>query len=345
MATVDVTVRGAGVFGLSVAYACATRGARVRVIDPNGVAAGASGGLVGALAPHVPENWNAKKQFQFESLMMAEAFWAEVEERSGVATGYVRSGRLQPLADDHSVGLARAREETSKQLWHGLAGWEVVPASGDVWEPPSETGLLVRDTLSALIHPRTATQALADAVRGLGGEVAAEGLEEGAAVWATGWQGLVEMSEKAPRQIGNGVKGQAALVRYDAAGAPQLFADALHIIPHLDGTVAVGSTSEREFDAPDTTDEALDDVLARAIAAMPVLEGAEVLERWAGVRPRSRSRAPMLGRHPQIEGAFVVNGGFKIGFGMAPKVGEVMADLVLEGRVTYPDDFDVSRNL
>jgi len=58
MATVDVTVRGAGVFGLSVAWACAKRGASVRVIDPYGVASGASGGIVGALAPialpHLP---------------------------------------------------------------------------------------------------------------------------------------------------------------------------------------------------------------------------------------------------------------------------------------------------
>ncbi|SHH04924.1 glycine oxidase [Cognatiyoonia sediminum] len=345
MATVDVTVKGAGVFGLSVAYACAKRGARVRVIDPNGVAAGASGGLVGALAPHVPENWNAKKQFQFESLMMSEAFWAEVEDRSGLSTGYVRSGRLQPLADDHAVELARAREETSQELWQGQAVWEVVHASGAAWEPPSGTGFLVRDTLSALIHPRSATRALADALRGLGGEIASDGSDEGAVVWATGWQGLVEMSDKAPRQIGNGVKGQAALVRYDAAGAPQLFADALHIIPHLDGSVAVGSTSEREFNEPDATDAALDDVLDQARAAMPVLADSEVLERWAGVRPRSRSRAPMLGRHPQIDGAYVANGGFKIGFGMAPKVGEAMVDLVLEGRVTYPDDFDVSCNL
>ncbi|MEO9863790.1 FAD-dependent oxidoreductase, partial [Yoonia sp.] len=78
MAIADVTIMGAGVFGLSVGYACAVRGAAVQIIDPNGVAAGASGGLVGALAPHVPENWNSKKAFQFESLMMAEAFWTEV---------------------------------------------------------------------------------------------------------------------------------------------------------------------------------------------------------------------------------------------------------------------------
>ena len=89
----------------------------------------------------------------------------------------------------------------------------------------------------------------------------------------------------------------------------------------------------------------LDDILERAFAAMPVLRNAPVLERWASVRPRSRSRAPMLGLHPYRDGEFVANGGFKIGFGMAPKVGEVMADLILEGRVTYPDEFDVSQNL
>ena len=48
-----MTVRGAGIFGLAIAWTCARRGAAVRVIDPGGPGAGASGGLVGALAPHV----------------------------------------------------------------------------------------------------------------------------------------------------------------------------------------------------------------------------------------------------------------------------------------------------
>lgn len=332
MATADVTVMGAGVFGLSVAYACARRGAFVRVIDPAGVAAGASGGLVGALAPHVPENWNAKKAFQFESLMMAGAFWGEIEDLTGADVGYARSGRLQPLADDRAVTLARARVLTAAELWEGKAVWEVVEAGNDAWMPPSPSGLVVRDTLSALIHPRRATRALADAVVALGGEVVVEGPREGRVVWATGWVGVAEIG-------GNGVKGQAALLRYDAIGQPQLFADALHIIPHGDGTVAVGSTSEREFDDPVATDAALDDVLTRAVAAFPVLAGAEVIERWAGVRPRSKSRAPVLGVHPLRVGQFIANGGFKIGFGMAPKVGGIMADLVLEGRDEVPEGF------
>ena len=64
MATDKLTVRGAGIFGLSIAWVLPQRGAQVQVIDPDGVGAGASGGIVGALAPHVPENWNPKKQFQ-----------------------------------------------------------------------------------------------------------------------------------------------------------------------------------------------------------------------------------------------------------------------------------------
>lgn len=332
MATIDVTVMGAGVFGLSVAYACAVRGASVRVIDPHGIASGSSGGLIGALAPHVPENWNDKKAFQFDSLIMADAFWRKVSELAGADVGYFRSGRLQPLADDRAVELARARALSAQNLWQGKAVWTVEAAGSSTWMPPSPSGLVVHDTLSGLIHPRRATRALADAVVALGGEVVRKGATVGKIVWATGWAGMKEIG-------GNGVKGQAALLRYDAIGQPQLFADALHIIPHGDGTVAVGSTSEREFDAPFQTDAALDDVLARAFAAFPVLAGAEVVERWAGVRPRSKSRAPVLGLHPIRTGEYIANGGFKIGFGMAPKVGEVMADFILDGHDAIPEGF------
>ena len=332
MATVDVTVMGAGVFGLSVAYACAQRGAKVRVIDPNGVAAGASGGIVGALAPHVPGNWNPKKAFQFESLIMAEEFWRGVCTLAEADAGYLRSGRLQPLADDHAVELARARAEGAMTLWEGKAVWEIAQTGDAQWMPPSPTGLIVRDTLSALIQPRRATRALAKAVEVLGGEVLQTGHRAGKVVWATGWAGMQEVG-------GNGVKGQAALLDFDAAGSPQLFADALHIIPHTDGTVAIGSTSERIFEDPETTDGQLDDVLARAIAAFPVLAGAAVIDRWAGIRPRSKSRAPVLGNHPTRAGEYIANGGFKIGFGMAPKVGQVMADLLLDGTDAIPDGF------
>lgn len=343
---VDVTVRGAGIFGLSIAWACARRGARVRVIDPDGPGAGASGGLVGALAPHVPENWNTKKAFQLESLRMAEPFWTEIEATGGVSPGYARLGRLQPLADEKSVQLARQREDQSRQLWRGVAEWRVVPAGAlGHWAPPSPTGWIVHDTLSARLHPRRACAALAAALQVRGVPVLNEGADAGSVIWATGAAGLAALSAELGKPVGGAVKGQAALLRFDARDAPQIFTDGLHLVPHEDGTLALGSTSERDFDTPDDTDGQLDDLIARACVAMPVLHGAEVIERWAGLRPRSRSRAPMLGEHPLKAGTFVANGGFKIGFGMAPKVAEVMADLVLEGRDTIPDEFRIDASL
>lgn len=339
-------MRGGGIFGLSVAWACVQRGARVRLVAPNGIADGASGGVVGALAPHTPERWNPKKAFQFDSLIMARTHWLEVEEVSALPTGYARSGRLQPLADERALALAREREGQAAELWQGKASWQVKPADAfGPWAPTSATGFVVHDTLSALLHPRHATTALARAFERKGGQIVTDAPTEGAEVLATGYAGLMELSREHHRIIGNGVKGQAALLRHDAAGQPQLFADALHIVPHHDGTVAIGSTSEREFDDATTTDTQLDHVIARAIAAFPVLAGAKVITRWAGVRPRARSRAPMLGAYPGRAGVFIANGGFKIGFGMAPRVGEVMADLLLDGNDTIPDDFRVEASL
>jgi glycine oxidase len=52
----------------------------------------------------------------------------------------------------------------------------------------------------------------------------------------------------------------------------------------------------------------------------------------------------MLGAWPDRPGHFVANGGFKIGFGMAPKIAHVMIGLMLEGRDAIPDGFHVMDN-
>ncbi len=338
MARVDVTVRGAGIFGLSIAWACARRGARVRVIDPSGPGAGSSGGLVGALSPHVPEAWNAKKAFQLDSLLMAESWWRAVEAASGLEAGYARTGRLQPLADARAVDAAHARALGAVDLWQGRADWRLVPVTGAQWEPASPSGWLVEDTLSARVSPRMALAALVGAVRAMRGEVLREADAAGIVVHATGLAGLEALSAALGWKVGQGVKGQALALRFAAADRPQLFVDGLHIVPHADGTVAIGSTSESSWQT-DGPDGQLDGLLGRAIAALPVLSGAEVVARWAGVRPRAVSRAPILGQWPGRAGHFVANGGFKIGFGMAPKVAEVMADLILDGQDGVPDAF------
>lgn len=337
-----MTVLGAGIFGLCCAWALAARGASVQVIDPAGVGAGASGGVVGALAPHTPENWNDKKQFQFESLILSREFWPQVEAASGAPTGYLSVGREQPLRDGRAVALALTRTEGAQALWQGKASWEIRPKGQ--WDLAEDLPV-VHDTLSAHLHPRQAVQALAQGLHQHGVSILKDGPHDGLVLHATGWAGLQAVSKHHSRTMGGGVKGQAAVFGCDARGLPQLYLDTLHIMPHANGTVAVGSTSENTFDQPTGTDAGLDAVIGQARALVPALQDAPVTQRWAGVRPRARSRAPMLGQYPGRPGQFIANGGFKIGFGMAPKVGQVMADLLLEGRQTYPDAFDVSASL
>ncbi|HRO15062.1 MAG TPA: FAD-dependent oxidoreductase, partial [Paracoccus sp. (in: a-proteobacteria)] len=197
--------------------------------------------------------------------------------------------------------------------------------------------------------PRRAGESLAAAIRGAGAKVV-EGAgpqhpdahrDDVPVIWATGAQGLAALGADLGRLAGSGVKGQSALLEYAAPDAPQVFADGLHVVPHADGTVAVGSTAERDFTDGHSTDDQLEALIGRACAMCPALEGAAVVDRWAGIRPRAVSRAPLLGPWPGRPGHFVANGGFKIGFGMAPAVAGIMADLILTGEDRIPPGFKV----
>ena len=336
MSSEAVTVVGGGIFGLSIAWEIARRGHPVRVFEASRIGAGSSGGTVGALAPHAPEAWNAKKQAQLESLLAAERFWAGVAAAGGIDPGYARTGRLQPVGDRLK---AEARIAGAAAHWPDSVGMRIVE---DGASPVARRGAWLFDSLSARLAPRQALAALAAAIRGQGGSI-----EEGVgmlapeavpapAIWATGAPGLVALSAELGRAVGSGVKGQSALLGFDGGRSAQVYIDGVHVVPHGDGTVAIGSTSEREFTdaAPDAQ---LDALVARARLLVPALACAPVLDRWAGIRPRAASRAPLLGAWPERPGHWVANGGFKIGFGMAPWVAAAMADVVLDDHDRIPE--------
>jgi glycine oxidase len=46
-----------------------------------------------------------------------------------------------------------------------------------------------------------------------------------------------------------------------------------------------------------------------------------------------------------VASEYIANGGFKIGFGMAPKIAQVMANLILEDRDDIPNGFRVEKSL
>lgn len=331
-----ITIIGAGVFGLACGHAFARRGAAVRVIEATRIGAGASGGQVGALAPHDPAQWNDKKQIQLEALIAAGDYWAEVARAGGTDPGWARTGRISTPQGDVAAKLAGAARH-----WPGFS-----LRLEDIDHPLLGAGEVLFDTLTARISPRRACAALAAAIRALGGVI-----EEGAGprhpdefsplpgpcIWATGAAGLDMLSADLGRDMGRAIKGQSASLRLSLPDAPQLFLDGLHVVPHADGTLAIGSTTERDFDRPETTDMALDSLIARARALCPPLADAPVTERWAGLRPRAQSRAPLLGPWPGRDGHWVANGGFKIGLAMAPWAGEALAGWIAGGPCLVPE--------
>ena len=106
-----------------------------------------------------------------------------------------------------------------------------------------------------------------------GCEFLLEGKNQGKVIWATGIHDLRRISKKLEKNFGSGVKGQAALFKLTKPQSVQLFAETLHFIPHFDGTLAVGSTSESSFDQEDTNDDNLQALMVKASKILPELDG------------------------------------------------------------------------
>lgn len=374
----DVLVVGGGVMGLWAALKAGRAGHRVLLVDRDRIGGGASGGLLGALMPHLPDRWNAKKQFQFEALVRLEDEIHALESDTGLSTGYRRCGRLIPLGKPHLADLARRQAADAVDTWAtpdrrfrfdllgspdacGSAEWPAADAM--------EHGL-VRETLAARISPRGLLAALAAALQALPNVEVAEGLglaaldpAKGVALFGDGgsvpfgtcvlsaglesFPLIQSLDPELRHPVGTGVKGQAALFRADIPDdMPILYSDGIYAVPHEGGLVAVGSTSEMSFDAPLTTDDRLDLVIERACLMAPVLRKATLVERWAGVRPKAIGRDPMAGLHPDFPRLAILTGGFKISFGVAPALADAVVAQMTNGSPSgLPSSFDPATHL
>ncbi len=369
----DLLVVGGGIVGLWVARLAGQAGLSVVLLEAAKIGSGASGGLLGALMPHMPERWNPKKQFQFDALVSLETKIAEIEAETGLACGYRRCGRLLPLAKPHHADLAidwAADAQTRWQTPTGGYSWQLLDrAPAQDW--PAVRSMphgLVLETLAARVNPRRYLTALA---AGLGGDVttiegdalhgvvpatgvatttAGRSIKAGSVVLTAGHAGfalLERLTGRPSTDFGIGVKGQAALLEADIDPAwPLVFQDGTYVVPHEGGVAAVGSTSETTFASGTETDGQLDDVVAKAAALCPALAGAPVIERWAGIRPKAVKRDPMIGPVPGYGGLFVATGGFKITFGIAHEMARCVLDFALEGRGEgIPQSFRIEHHL
>ncbi|WP_424982396.1 NAD(P)/FAD-dependent oxidoreductase [Maritalea sp. S77] len=362
----DLIIIGGGIVGLWSAYFAAQRGLKTVLVEEHGIAAGASGGLLGALMPHSPDRWNAKKQFQFEALTQLPSLVDELESRTGQQVGYQRVGRLAPILKDHHVDEVARRAEGAKEFWQADAGtfamqqMEAGPAENWPAADAMPFGVAV-ENLSARLSPRKLIMALAGALHGsidlrFGTRAAFLGekqvtLGDGSVLYSdkilvsAGLASFDMLRPYAPQIAGRGVKGQAAMLGTNLdPNLPIIYSDGIYLIVHDDGTTAIGSTSEKEFKEGRETDHLLDEVIEKARLLSPLIKDAPVIERWAGVRPQAQGRDPLVGALPNNEWLYVATGGFKISFGIAHLMAQAVIGAAIEDTDApqIPDAFQPS---
>ena len=365
----DLLIAGAGVAGLWLAVKAARAGLSVMLVERGNPGDGASGGFLGALMPHGPERWNGKKEFQFRALVDLEDEVARLEAETGEHCGYRRVGRILPLTSERSRIVATHQHADAQANWGARFGYEVrhTPDRSDWPNILRAPHGIVHETLSARISPPGLIAALLSRLAvmpnielRLGtavvdvapGERRAD-LSDGTSV-AFGHVALANGIDAFPmiarlmrlpaHALGGGVKGQAALL--DAGAPPDLplvYDGGVYVIAHENGRVAVGSTSENEFDDPRATDHRLDEVVRRARKLCPFIREAPVIRRWAGVRPKAVGRDPMLGPVPGAPCVLAMAGGFKISFGIAHRMADCLVAQIAGGEgPETPESFSVA---
>ncbi|WP_288425803.1 FAD-binding oxidoreductase [uncultured Agrobacterium sp.] len=372
--SVSLLIIGGGIMGLWAAVKAERLGIDTLLVDADHVGSGASGGLLGALMPHMPDRWSDKKQFQFDALLSLEDEIARLEAETGLSAGYRRCGRiiplpkpqLRPIAERHNQEAAANWEQQGRRFhWHVL---DAPPVTNWVSDAAGEAGF-VHDTFAAKVSPRALVAALshmltsATHVRVLEGcgvaSLDAHGVAHlangdsvsfGHAIVSAGHSSFPLLANafrvSAERPLGQGVKGQAALLKAEIDPAkPVVFLNGLYVVPHEDGTVAIGSTSEEEFAEPFATDAKLEALIEQARAIVPTLAQAEVVERWAGLRPKAIGRDPMVGalaQHPRI---VALTGGFKVSFGLAHRLADAALCAVQGREMDVPASFTVEDHI
>lgn len=111
----------------------------------------------------------------------------------------------------------------------------------------------------------------------------------------------------------------------------------VYLIPRSDGRILVGATVEEAGFDKRTYAPTIQRLRRAAIALIPELRNAKILEDWAGLRPGTPDALPILGE-TSTRGYFVATGHFRDGILLAPITSQQMTQ-VIEGK---EPDYDLA---
>ena len=348
----EICVLGAGLIGLSIARELALRGARVRLFDPAPPARAASWAGAGMLAPYTEAiEDRALRELCIFSLDLYPDFVAALAEQTGFDPELRREGTLQLALDEAShAALSRRvaalqREGVAASMLDRSAVREMEPqldgaflgASFVLAEAQIDNRRLGRALLAACVRAGVrieaeeggvAIEADARRVRGLRtrrGFVAAETVINAAGAWA----GVIDGVPDHVRVPVVPIKGQ--MVAVDTRGHLPLrrvvWTPLPYLVPRNDGRLLIGSTMERSGFDVRVTAGAVASLIERAAAAVPAIARMPLIETWAGLRPGTPDRSPLLGE-TALGGYVLAAGHERNGILLTPATARLIADAV-----------------
>jgi glycine oxidase len=329
--TWDTIIVGGGIIGLSLALGLRRRGQKVLVVErgePGREASHAAGGM---LADHGDEFPAALKPLAVASARMYPEFAHELQDESGIQVDLRDDGTILLHDDGRANSLPKALSELEPEL----SGWD--KTASYLEERSVDPRALVAAALKAARHREvdissgsevTEITVLAGRVNGV--KTARSHYHAAAVVNCAGaWAGQFPALGFPTRPV----KGQILSV----VGGPKLRhvvrAPGTYLIPRTDGRLVIGATAEDAgFDK--RTDAGTIQRLIRAAERLaPGIQKAQLHEAWAGLRPGTPDKLPILGE-TGTPGYFAATGHFRDGILLAPVTGEAMAELIVSGKTS-----------
>ena len=358
-----VTIIGAGILGASAAWHLARAGARVTLLDPmlDGRATAAGAGIVCPWpSTRTDPRWYdlaAAAARAYPALIDALAAEGETD------TGYRVVGALILPGPDGTLDETEARLRTRlPQAPEAGTVTRLPPGGARALVPPLHPDLpalhlsggarvdgrrLAASLLRAAqrhgarLVPAAATALLLDGPR-IAGAATAEATFEAdetllcAGAWAPPLLAPLGLALPVEPQ-----RGQIAHLHLRGAATeawPVLLPLSGHyLLAFEDGRVVAGATRETGsgFDHR-LTASGVAEVLNNALAIVPGLADATLLEIRIGLRPLGPALPPLLGRAPDFQGLTIGNGLGPTGLTIGPFAGRLLAELVLGGEPAFP---------